>query len=200
MKKLRVLALVMLTVTFCAVSVGCSYSFNMKENVNVFSQGRMFKNDEFGITMKIPDDWLHTKEERDSLLAGVEEEDKTQTVTPMLMSKYPVKSGKTDNACVTWSVQNMSMYPNVDSKAYAIKGKQVISSQLDIVATKGPYSEKIDGIDFCVVEYKSPSKGVFQKYYSAIIKGYAHTFCLIYMTPEDLNTCNEILKSITIRK
>ncbi|MCE5284883.1 MAG: hypothetical protein LLG02_03395 [Pelosinus sp.] len=181
------------------LAFGIIYMAITKENANdtIFSQGLMFKNEEFGITVKIPDNWLQTQEDKKKIQEVINTQD-TQEITMVVISKHPVKNGSSDNAMMIWSTKDVTKYPNVSSEQCALKVKET-AQKLGTVVIKGPFVEKIDGIDFFVLDVEARN-GVIQKNYSAIVKGYFHNISFTYKSKEDINTWNEIIKSITIRK
>ena len=183
-----------------ALSAGCSN--NIQKSSNIFSKVSTYKNDSFGITIQIPDNW-HIQTREDKNMEAAFKDSKHNTVNLLTISKYPYESDQ-QNAEFN-SVVEKGRIKN--GKNYLINMKRLLENDDNrkYLFEKDIYTKKIDGIDFAVLECKLKSlpnedSYIYQTLYAAIIKDYTYCFILTSAIKEDSNTLNEIINSVKFGK
>lgn len=165
-----------------------------------------YTNNYFGLKITIPDEWevannvlitqtMPTNQDID-IDSSYNDASAYNDVELILMNKYSLGSEN--------NLSFQSEATKVDSsfstsEEYLRQGKKELdNSPLKFTFPKDIYTEKIDGIDFKVLEAQlklTDSMTVTTKVYATILKGYALSFALTYSN-NDLGELNQILSSI----
>lgn len=181
-------------------------------------EGRTYVNDYFGLSFNIPENWtIASKQEKEQLInsanktiAGNDEDVRNQldnaiagVLYLVLTSKYPFgHTGSNPNlqcyaeklgAADSLSIKSGRDYLNISME-------QMKQSNLPC-SFSSMASETLGGKHFDVQKVKMNANGttVTQKFYCAIINGYAVNFVITYTSTSELNELNNILKTVKFK-
>lgn len=181
-------------------------------------EGSTYKNDYFGLTMNIPENWSiqndesknEIKESARELIANSDDVTKAgvdrsieRTVNMLSASKYPLGTPDKANSNFSVMAEKISAFPGIKTgKDYLLNAKKIMEGSKVKFIFKDITSEKIDGLDFDVLEctIKVQGQQIKQKYYATIIRDYAFAFYITYSSQEDLNTLNKTIATIKFEK
>lgn len=180
--------------------------------------GLLYKNDYFGLTMNIPENWSIQNEEAknemkesgknlmengdDAKKAGVDRSIE-RSVSMLAASKYPLGTPDKVNAHLLVMAEKVSAFPGIKTgKDYLLNAKKLMEGSKVKFAFKEITSEKIDGFDFDVLEctVKVQGQQVTQKYYATILREYALVFNITYTSQDDSNTLNKAIGTVKFAK
>lgn len=198
---------------------GCNLPVNNNADRMGKMNGTTYTNDYFGLTFKVPSDWvIATEKEKDELikntnaaLAGNDANLKSQLDYAMvrvlylvMVSKYPMNSS-TNNPNLQCYAENLSMI----SGGINIKsGREYLSASVEQMKAMGaPYtfsditSEELGGVQFDLLITSGSANGMTfkQKFYSTVMNGYAMNFVITYTNDEDFEVLDDMLKSVEFR-
>jgi hypothetical protein len=208
-----VIAIVMF---YLIISTGCSLcAFAAQAADEGIIEGSTYKNEYFGLTMQIPDKWEVAKQEftdeaqriGKEIVAGDDNNMRValdaagKKLVPMLtISKYPIGTPGKANILFMSGAEKVSAFPGVKHGSDYLKHVRELlkSAKMEINIGTEINSEKIDGVDFGVMEvsFKINQNEVKQIYYAAIIKDYAYYFAYTYFLPQDLQPLKEIVRTM----
>jgi hypothetical protein len=195
MKKHYSLFLIIIIGFLLVLNEGCS-----KNAVNVFSKGEFYRNDSFGVTIKIPDNWYVKKKEGKDIDAAFEANAKHKFVTLLHITKYLEATPERCNVVFMSGVEKVT---DINSKSYLLHMKKLYEEdetkgKLKCFFNKDIYTRKIGGIDFDVLEFtrNTSNEKVTVIYYAAFIKDNMYIFSTVSVTEEEATIFNQILDSI----
>ena len=182
-------------------------------------ENQTYRNEFFGMSVKLPHDWHALDDEtrkkmmqvskkmiagQDKNLQAALDAGELTTVTLFTVQKHPLGAPVPFNpslACVAEKVGHLPGIKKGSDYLYHMK-KLMKMSQLKYVFTKDIYSKKIGGINFDVqdAEINIGTLKVKQKYYAAIMRGYALSFVISSTTKEEEESLKRILASVGFHK
>jgi hypothetical protein len=179
----------------------------------------VYHNNYFGFNVPLPKDWSvqdQTEQRRLAQLGGklISGDDKNlqaamkigelQTVNLFAVFEHPPGSPVDFNPSILSVAENVRYAPGIKrGKDYHFQAKKVLEGgQLDITFPKDIYTQQVGGIDFDVMEAQIRTHGVVikQKYYAAIMKGYALCVVTSFGTEEQDAALQKILAGVTFDK
>ncbi|HEY9060067.1 MAG TPA: hypothetical protein VIO64_06130 [Pseudobacteroides sp.] len=177
------------------------------------NEGDTYKNEFFGLSMKLPKDWkVSSDEEKQKVLnagkeaiAGDDKSKQTQldladlkSVYLLMVSKIGMTNQSYDNGNLMIMAEKLSLLQGVNKGSqyleYVKKGLKELNGQMPYKLDKDVYEEKIGGKVFSVLEtvIESPDIKLTQKYYACVLKGYA----LVFITTSTNNENDKIIKGM----
>jgi hypothetical protein len=199
---------------FSIVFTGCKKKEAEKPSSGTIENGT-YSNKYFGLTLQFPEDWDIKDEESSKQLrdmgskffaGGDENIERTLNASAeerqlwfFSASKYPVGTPVANNPSIismaefigdNTGIKNGNDYLFHVKKALEISG--INYSTAEVVTT-----EEIGGKEFYLLKVTLPfgNISVEQKYYSAIVKDYAISFILTYLSENGENSLKEVLKT-----
>lgn len=199
-------------IVLCAI-LYCSCGRGEAEEIDFGSlENSVYTNEYFGLTMTIPSEWsIQNEESRERLMeAGTEiiaGDDKNlkavvkaselQTVNLFIAFKHPVGSAVTFNPGIACVAERIGHMPGIKRGSdYLFHARKILeSSQMDVVFPEDMSTENLDGIDFDILHVQISLLGntIQQKYYVAVIKDYALSFIVSYITDQERGAISEAL-------
>lgn len=181
-------------------------------------EGREYKNKFFGMTIKLPSNWIiATDEEKQAIVdsgkqvaaAGDENKEKQydmsleRTVYLLVTSQKGLNVQDITNPSFMTLAEKLSFFQGVkDGKGYLEEVKKqlkALAAQIPYNLDKEIYTEKVGGKEFYVLEAVVNGTGVTltQKYYASVINSYALSFITTSYSDEQSESLNEIIKTIS---
>ena len=181
------------------------------------NEGDIYKNNYFGLSVKLPKDWKVASEEElkqvidtgKDIVAGDDESKQAEVDVAELNSVYLLMVSKTEMTGQTYNNGNFMIMAEKLNFLQGItkgsqylehvkKGLQDIKDQMPYNLEKAIYPEKIGGKDFAVLETGIESEGMklTQKYYAYVMKGYALVFIGTSTNEENSKVIQDMLDSI----
>lgn len=181
-------------------------------------EGREYKNEFFGMTVKLPDNWvIASDEEKQAILDGGKEvaaggdENKEKlydlslqrTVYLLVTSQKGMSVQDITNPSFMTLAEKLSFFQGVkDGKGYLEEVKKqlkALAAQIPYNLDKDIYTERIGGKDFYVLEAVVNGTGVTlkQKYYASVMNSYALSFITTSYSDEQSESLDEIVKTIS---
>jgi hypothetical protein len=179
----------------------------------------VYSNAYFGFQLPLPNEWSvqdqamrqELAKSGTQLIAGENIDMKAalkaseqQTVNLMAVFQHPVGSPVPFNPSVNCVAERIRHMPGIQrGRDYHFHAKKLLSSgQIKAEFPKEIVSEKLDGVDFDVmaVNLGVADMTVRQKYYAAIIKGYALLFIVSFTTPEEETATQAILNGVKFKR
>ncbi len=177
-----------------------------------------YRNEYFGLTVALPPDWsVQDQETRQRLLdfgsqaiAGdnkslkaVLKASELATANLFAAFKHPLGAPVPYNPNILCVAERVRHMPGIKSgKDYLFHSRRILeSSQMEVSFPIDVSTESLGGQNFGVMHTEMSMAGmaVRQKYYAAIMKGYALTFIVSFTTDEEESSLQSILKSVTFR-
>ncbi len=218
--------IILLVMSIILTITGCSKGNSSKDNDTTSNkittgkvEGATYKNDYFGLTLKIPDKWQVQNQDTvnqiektgKDMVAG---DDKNlnasmdaslkNVLNLLLVSQYPLGSVVSFNPNFVAIAEKVGLFPGIKTgKDYLENSKKLMEkSQIKYDYGKEIYEEKIDGVSFYVMELSVTTGGMtaYQKYYSTIMKKYALNFIVTYSTDEESKSVQQVINTIKISK
>ncbi len=193
---------------------GCKKKESEKVSAGTI-ENSVYNNKYFGLTLNLPEDWsIQDKESSKELtksgykmLAG-EDENLERTLNAaaenqQLMffsaSKYPIGTPVANNPNIIGTAELVKSKPGIERGSdylYHVKNMLEMSG-IKLTIEETATSEKIGGVEFDVIEVVLPfgNISIQQKYCTTIMKDYAISFILTYMSEEGKKSLKEILKT-----
>lgn len=182
-------------------------------------EGGVYSNDFFGLSFAVPRGWVAQdiatqkaimEEGKTALGQGATERKKAQldaaaarTVTLLSASKYDPRTPAPDfNAmlqCVAERVPTAIVKTGADYLTLSLRTMQGTAAKVEMV---GPVrTEKVGGVTFAAADIKMSlgAAAAAQKYYAALMKGYALVLIYSYVDEADAKTFEEVLKSVRFK-
>lgn len=177
------------------------------------NEGDTYKNEFFGLSMKLPKDWkVSSDEEKQKVLNAGKEviagDDKSKqaqldladlkSVYLLMVSKIGMTNQSYDNGSLMIMAEKLSLLQGVNKGSeyleYVKKGMKELNAQMPYKLDKDVYEVKIGGKEFSVLEavIESPELKLTQKYYACVLKGYA----LVFITTSTTGDNDKIIKGM----
>ncbi len=182
-------------------------------------ENSVYRNEYFGLTLKLPPDWTVPDEEsqRQLLDKGIDVlagEDKNlravmkasgrQTVFLLTAFKYPPGAPVLSNPSMVVFAESVRGMPGIKRGSdYHFHGRKLLESgTVEVSFPEEPSTEQLGGLDFDVLHMVMPfgSMNVKQRHYTAVMKGYALTFAVTFTSDEEQAALERILESVTFKK
>ena len=178
-------------------------------------ENSVYRNDYLGFRIKLPAHWSMQDREAQkriaqtggNLLAGDDKNLKAmikaselQSVQLLAVFKHPVGTPVPFNPSIACVADRISHMPGIKSgKDYHFHTRRVLEAgQIKVSFPKEVSSENLGGKSFDVMHVEmSLNVTVRQKYYAAIIRGYAFVCIASFTTPDDERELNAILGTST---
>jgi len=201
---------------FAVAATGCAKKASEEIDFGTIEDS-VYRNKYFGLTLTVPDDWnVQSQEARQQLmdqggkmLAGEDKNLKAavkasekQTVNLLTAFKHPMGAPVPYNPNIIAVAERIRHMPGIKTgQDYYFHAKKLIeSSPMDVTVREEGVKETLGGREFAVMEVDMGmgKMVVHQKYYTAIMKGYALAFIVSYSTDEELKLLKGILDSVTL--
>lgn len=161
------------------------------------NEGDTYKNDFFGLSVKLPKGWKVSSDEEKKQIINmgkkvVAGDDKAKqaevevaeakSVYLLMVSKIGMTQQSYDNGNLMVMAEKLSFLQGINKGSqyldYVKKGLQDLKAQMPYKLDKPIYSEKIGDKEFAVLDAVMDSEGLklTQKYYAYVMKGYALVF------------------------
>jgi hypothetical protein len=181
-------------------------------------QNSVYRNDYFGLTLAIPAKWSvqdqktlkKLSETGAKMVAGDDKNMKAvmsasalRTVNLVAVFQHPLGTPIPYNPSIACVAERVSDAPGIkQGKDYHFHTKQIMqSSQTKFAFPKDMTTEKLGGIDFDVM-HATVTVGattIQQKYYSAIMKGYALNFIASFTNAEEEAALQKVLEGVSFK-
>jgi hypothetical protein len=201
-----------------AMYFGCGQKTADKIGYGTLENG-IYRNEYFGMRVTMPKDWFALDDEsrkalmqkgkkmiagQDKNLEAALDASELNNVNLLVVYKYPPGTPVPYNpslACVAEKVGHLPGIKTGSDYLYHVK-KLMERSQLKYDFAENIYSEKIGGVSFDVqdTEVNVGAFRIQQKYYAAIMKGYALGIVLSSTTKEEQEALKQILTAIDFGK
>lgn len=202
----------------CLVVATCSNTYS-QDKVPGLDAGTVkdstYTNTYFAMKLRIPDGWQvqdnqATKallERGRTLVAGDDKNlnalvnaSEQKSLTLLTMFKYPPGSPVDFNPGFICMAERIDGLPGIKKGGdylFHVK-KGLLASKIQLTLERDIYTGSVSGVEFGILETKLVvgQTTIQQKYYSTILKDYALSFIISYTSDEDLQTQNEIIKSM----
>jgi len=194
--------------------VGCEKKASEEIDFGTINNS-VYKNNYFGMTATLPSDWSIQSQEAQKrtlktggkLLAGddknlnaVLKASELRVVNLFAASQYPKGAPVSYNSSIAAVAENVRDLPGIKRGSdYHFHTKQLLqSSSLDLSFPKDIYTQSLGGVDFDVMEVEIHVRGITvrQKYYAAVMKGYAVSIIISFTTSEDEASLQKILDTV----
>lgn len=215
MNKTRtVLALITATIAF---SMGCGQKAANEIDYGVVKDS-VYQNEYFGLAVGLPPDWsVQDQVARQKLMdmggkmaAGDDKNLKAAlkasemtTVNLFAAFKHPVGSPVLCNPNIMCLAERVRHMPGIKrGKDYLFHSKRMLeSSQMQVSFPSEMTTETIGGLEFGVLHTEMSMAGmtIRQKYYAAIMEGYAMVFIVSFTTDEEESSLQDILATVTFK-
>jgi hypothetical protein len=178
----------------------------------------VYTNNYFGMTVAIPSDWNVQDQAaqqqlmkvggkllsgEDKNLQAVLKASELQVVNLFAVFKYERGSPVTFNPSILSMAENVRQFPGIKiGKDYLFHTRKALESgQIQMSFPKDIYTQQLGGVGFDVMETETSVRGMVikQKYYAAIMKGYALGFVVSFTTDEEQTSLQKILDTVTFK-
>jgi len=176
----------------------------------------VYRNKYFGLSVTLPKDWSVQDQKAQrrlmkkgvQLVAGDDENLKAvvkaselQTVNLFAAFEHPFGSPVASNPSIMSVAEMVRELPGIKrGKDYHFQARKMLEAgQIQVSFPKDYYSERLGGVEFDVMELEMSMLGkvIKQKYYAAIMKGYALCFIVSFTNDDEAASLQRILDSIT---
>jgi hypothetical protein len=204
-------------ITLAGLLIGCGKKAGDEIDFGTFSNSA-YTNGYFGFAVTIPVDWSIQDQEAqqrimklgekmmagdDKNLKAVLKASELQIVNLFAAYKYPQGTPVTNNPAVIALAERVSQLPGIKrGKDYLFHARQMLESgQMQVSFPREIYTKQLGEIDFDVMDLELYVRGITvkEKYYVAIIKGYALCVILAYTGEKEELSQQEFLDSITFK-
>lgn len=202
-------------IVLAAVFSGCKKAESVKPNAGAIENG-VYNNKYFGLTLKLPEDWSIQDAEASKeltkfgykMIAGddenLERSLNTASETQQLMffsaSKYPIGTPVADNPSIIGTAELVKSKPGIKRGSdYLFHVQNLLeTSGIKIIIKETKTTKQFGGVEFDMLEVVLPigNMSIQQKYYTTIIKDYAVSFILTYVSEKGDESLKEILETI----
>jgi hypothetical protein len=202
----------MLLLAGCGKKASDEIDFGTVEN-------SVYHNNYFGLNVPLPKEWSvqdQTEQRRlmklggkiisgnDKSMEAVLKASELQSVNLFGVFEHPPDSPVTFNPSILAIAEDVRHLPGIKTgKDYHFQSRKVLESgQLDISFPKEIYTQQIGGVGFDVMEAEMHVRTMIvkQKYYSAIMKGYALSVVVSFVTDEQDAALLKILEGVTFNQ
>jgi hypothetical protein len=176
----------------------------------------VYRNRYFGLTVSLPENWSLQSEESNKEMAEmgtkmVAGENKNlerklnavnekQSLFLFSAFEYPLGTPVIYNTNISCVAERVSQMPGIKRGSdYLFHVRRILEmSQIDISFDEKITVENLGGIEFDVVcvECSFGDMNVKQKYYAAVMKGYAVSFILSFIDEDGESSLHDILKTV----
>lgn len=178
----------------------------------------IYRNEYFGMRVVLPDDWHPLDDEsrkkvmetgrkmiagQDKNLQAALDASELDTVNLLMVYKHPQGAPVPFNPSLSCVAEKVSHLPGIKTGRdylYHVK-KGIEASRVSYVFDQNIYSENIGGVTFDAQNMRLSAGPwlIQQKYYAAVMKGYALGFVVTYTTPWEQEALKGILASVHFR-
>jgi hypothetical protein len=178
----------------------------------------VYTNNYFGLTVTVPADWSIQNQDAqrrlmktgsailsgdDKNMSAVIKASELRVVNMFAVFQYQPGSPVTFNPSILSMAEDVRALPGIKrGQDYLFHAKQFMQSgQMNIIFPKDFYPQKVGGRDFDVMESEMALRGmvVKQRYYSAIMKGYALGFIISFTTDDQEASLQKVLDTVTFK-
>ena len=196
---------------------GCVKKANDEIDFGTFNNST-YTNNYFGLSVAVPSDWSIQDQKAqqrlmnlgENIVAGDDKAMKTamkaaelQTVNMFAVYKYPLGSPVTNNPAIAAVAEKVGQFPGIKrGKDYLFQVRQTLESgQMQVSFPKDFYTQQLGGVDFDVMDLELNIRGVTvkEKYYAAIMKGYAMSFIVMFRGDDEDPVQKTILDSVAFK-
>lgn len=179
-------------------------------------ESSVYRNNYFGMSVTLPSDWsVQDEAAREELakaggemIAGDDKNLKAAVKASELTSlnlfavfQHPLGAPVDFNPNIICVAEQVRNSPGIKTgEDYLFHAKKLLQSgQMEVAFPADVYATTIGGKEFHVMSVDMSMSGatVSQKYYTAVMKGYALSFIVSYTTAEDEAALESILKTVT---
>ena len=178
----------------------------------------VYQNEYFGLSVHLPPEWIAQDQEArrklqesgGTMLAGDDKNlqaavkaSEMTTVNLLTVFKHPLDTPVPFNPNVICVAERVHHIPEItNGTEYLFLSRRLLETgRMEVSFPKEISTESFGGREFSVmhVEIRMPGMTVHQKYYAAVMKGYALTFIVSFSTAEEESSLHNILKTITFK-
>lgn len=193
---------------------GCGRSTNERMASGTVRDS-VYTNSYLGLTVTLPSDWSIQSQQaqkkifkmgekieagNDKNLGSVMAASESKIVHLFAAFKYPLGSPVSYDPSIMAVAEDVRDFPGIKRGSdFNFQTKQQLEAgALDVSFPKSTYSTSLGGTDFDVMDVTIHVRGIVidQKYYAAIIKGYALNFIISYTTDEAEASLRKILDTV----
>jgi hypothetical protein len=204
-------------IALAVLFIGCGKKASDEIDFGTFNNS-VYKNNYFGLTVTVPADWSIQDQEAQrrimklggNMLAGEDKNLKSlmkagelKTVSLFATFKYPMGTPVAFNPSIMALAEKVGQLPGIKrGKDYLFFVRQTLESgQVQVSFPKDIYTERLGGVDFDVMESEISIRRITvkQKYYAALMKGYALSFIVSFTNDEEESSDQKILNTVTFQ-
>jgi hypothetical protein len=204
-------------IVLAVLLIGCGKKASDEIDFGTFNKS-VYTNNYFGLTVTIPADWSIQDQEAqrrimklggkmvagdDKNLKSLMKASELKTVNLFAAFKYPAGTPVAFNPSIMALAEKVSQLPGIKrGKDYLFFARQILESgQMQVSFPKEIYTERLGGVDFDVMDLELSVRGITikEKYYAAIIKGYALSFIVAFTNDEEESSDQKILNIVTFQ-
>jgi hypothetical protein len=209
---------VVVLITTLAFSVGCGQKAEDEIDFGTVKDS-IYQNEYFGFTVNLPPEWsIQDQEARQrmmelggKMIAGDDHNLKATikasevtTVNLFAALKHPLGAPVPYNPNISCVAERIRHVPGIQKgKDYLFHAKKLLESgQMQFDFPKEISSESIGGREFDVMYTEASMAGITirQKYYAAVMKGYALILVVSFTTDEEELALQKILDTVVLKK
>lgn len=209
--------LFILPIALIMVFAGCSQQVPDEIDFGTIKNS-VYQNEYFGLSVPLPPEWsVQDQEARrklqeaggkmlagdDKNLKAVVKASEMTTVSLLTVFKHQLDKPVPFNPNIICVAERIDHIPEIQKGAdYLFQSKKLLETgQIKVSFPKEISTESFGGREFAVMHVEIPMPGmtVNQKYYAAIMKGYALTFIVSFSTDEEESSLHSILKKVTFK-
>jgi len=206
-----------LFITTMMFSMGCGQNTEDEIDFGTFKDS-IYQNEYFGLVVDLPRNWSVQNQEAqqrlmemggkmvagdDKNLKAVFKAAEMTSVNLFAAFKLPVGSPVSSNPNIMCVAERVSHMPGIKKGTdYLFHSKRILESgQMQVTFPKEMSTEFIGGQEFGVMhaEMSYPGITIRQKFYAAIMKGYALAFIVSFTTDEEESILQDILKTVVFK-
>ncbi len=218
MKQLRWLLHVGMVAVLALSVAGCDRKSSGKIDFGAV-EGSVYTNHYLGFKIPIPQGWsvqdnaakkalLESGKQmaagKDANLKAALDASELNSVPLLIIFKYPVGSAVDFNPSFSSVAEKVSQMPGITRGSdYLFHVKKILQqAQMKYTIADTIRTETVGGVSFDVLDatLSAGSLVVNQKYYTAIMKGYALSLIVTYSTPDDQKELTSLLSSIAFAR
>ena len=204
-------------IVLAVLLIGCGKKANDEIDFGAFNNS-VYTNNYFGLTVTIPADWSIQDQEAqrrimklggkmvagdDKNLKSLMKASELKTVNLFAAFEYPAGTPVAFNPSIMALAEKVSQLPGIKrGKDYLFFARQILESgQMQVSFPKEIYTERLGGVDFDVMDLELSVREITikEKYYAAIIKGYALSFIVAFTNDEEESSDQKILNTVTFQ-
>jgi hypothetical protein len=209
--------LLILAIASITLFAGCSEQTSDDIDFGTI-RNSVYQNEYFGVSVHLPPEWIaqdqnarrKLQESGGTMLAGDDKNlqaavkaSEMTTVNLLTVFKHPMDKPVPFNPNLICVAERVDHIPEIKKGTdYLFLSKKLLETGRMKVSFPGEiFTESFGGREFGVmhVEISMPGMTVRQKYYAAVMKGYALTFIVSFSTDEEESSLHDILKTMTFK-